>query len=407
MISTPYLPDFLLPSGFQFAAVKAGIKPSGKPDFAIAVADQSASAAAMFTSNRVVAAPLIVDREHLQSSANRLRVVIVNAGNANCATGEAGIATCREVCAEAAALFGCEESQVFPSSTGIIGVPLPGEKLIAALPVAKAALGRTSAHFDQFADAILTTDTRRKVGGRHFSAPNGKQVRIVGMCKGAGMIHPQLVPHATMLAYIFTDAAITPSQLQTLLSEAAEVSFNRISIDGDTSTNDTVLLLASGASGVAIDSANAEFREALTTVCTDLAKQIVADGEGITHFVELQIGGAPSDADALRVAKAIAHSPLIKTAWAGNDPNWGRLLAAIGHSGVAIDPNRINIWFGDQEICRDGGRSPDFDEKAAHLYLSQREFIVRIDLGIGSGVCRFWTCDLTQEYIGINADYST
>ncbi len=407
MISSPHLPDFLLPSGFQFAAVKAGLKPSGKPDFAIAVADNPVSAAAMFTSNRIVAAPIIVGREHLLESSGLVRVVAVNAGNANCATGEAGIASCREVCVQAASAFGCAEAEVFPSSTGIIGVPLPGEKLIAALPEVKAALGRTSGHFDQFAHAILTTDTRRKVSARHFAAPDGKQVKIVGACKGAGMIHPQLVPHATMLAYLFTDAAIEPAELRELLHEAAETSFNRISIDGDTSTNDTVLLLASGASGVAVDAAHNEFRTALSAVCTDLAKQVVADGEGVTHLVELRIEGAPSDADALQIARSIAHSPLVKTAWAGNDPNWGRILAAIGYSGVAIDPGKINIWFGDHEICRSGGRSPLLDEKAAHLHLSQAEYHVRIDLGIGTGNCRFWTCDLTKEYVGINADYST
>jgi len=406
MISS-HLPDFLLPFGFQFAAVKAGLKPSGKIDFAVAVADHGASAAAMFTSNRVVAAPLIVGREHLRASGGQVKVVAVNAGNANCATGEAGISTCRDVCRQVAATFGCEEAQVFPSSTGIIGVPLPAEKLIAALPDARAALGRTSAHFDQFAHAILTTDTRRKVSARDFSTAEGKHVKIVGTCKGAGMIHPQLVPHATMLAYIFTDAAIAPSELKALLNDAVELSFNRISIDGDTSTNDTVLLLASGASGVAIDAGDIDFREALEAVCTDLAKQIVADGEGITHVVELQIEGAPNDSNALRIAKAIAHSPLVKTAWAGNDPNWGRILAAIGYSGVAIDPAQVNIWFGDHEICRNGGRSPEFDKQTAHRYVSHPEFLVRVDLGIGAGTCRFWTCDLTKDYVAINADYST
>ncbi len=406
MTSSPHLPDFLLPSGFQFAAVRAGLKPSGKPDFAIAVADNSASAAAMFTNNRIVAAPVIVGRENLQHSHGRVKVVAVNAGNANCATGDAGIATCRDVCAKVATTFGCTTQEIFPSSTGIIGVLLPGEKLIAALPEMKSALGKTSGHFDQFAHAILTTDTRRKVSARHFSA-NGKQVKIVGTCKGAGMIHPQLVPHATMLAYIFTDAAIRPADLQAFLRESAELSFNRISIDGDTSTNDTVLLLASGASGVAIDASHAQFRSALTAVCTDLAKKIVADGEGVTHVVELRIEGAPSEADALKIARSIAHSPLVKTAWAGNDPNWGRILAAIGYSGVDIDPGKINIWFGDHEICRAGGRSPLMDERTAHLHLTQREYHVRIDLGIGRGACRFWTCDLTKEYVAINADYST
>jgi glutamate N-acetyltransferase/amino-acid N-acetyltransferase len=403
-------PDFLPPSGFRFAAATAGLKPSGKPDFALAVAGQGASAAAMFTRNRVVAAPVVVGREHLRQSEGRVTLVAVNAGNANCATGEAGIAVCREVCAAAADIFGCSKDEVFPSSTGIIGVPLAGEKLVAALPDAKAALGGTGAHFAQFADAILTTDTRRKVSARRFAA-GGKEVRLVGACKGAGMIHPQLVPHATMLCYLFTDAAIELAQLRTLLAEAVEVSFNRISIDGDTSTNDTVLLLASGASGAILDAANpealAEFRAALAAVCTDLARQIVADGEGVTHVVELRVEGALSDADALRVAKAIAHSPLVKTAWAGNDPNWGRILAAIGYSGVEIDPGKIGIWFGEQEICRAGGRSPLLDERAAHLYLTRKEFQVRIELGVGGGSCRFWTCDLTKEYVAINADYST
>jgi glutamate N-acetyltransferase/amino-acid N-acetyltransferase len=411
MTSLPNLPDFHLPSGFHFAAVKAGIKPSGKPDLAIALADEAATAAAMFTGNRVVAAPVIVGRDHLRRSEGHVRAVIVNAGNANCATGEAGVATCREVCAAAAAAFDCDETQVFPSSTGIIGVPLPGEKLIAALPEAKAALGGTAAHFDAFAQAILTTDTRRKVSARHFTAIDGSgnpsRVNIVAACKGAGMIHPQLVPHATMLAYIFTDAAIAPADLKTLLNEAVEVSFNRISIDGDTSTNDTVLLLASGAAGVSVDASHPEFRAALTAVCTDLAGQIVKDGEGVTHLVELQIEGAPNDRDALKVAKAIAHSPLVKTAWAGNDPNWGRILAAIGYSGVEIDPARIGVWFGEQEICRAGQRSPGFDEAAAHAYLARAEFLVRIHLGLGNGSCRFWTCDLTKEYVAINADYST
>ena len=337
MNSSPHLPDFLLPSGFQFAAVKAGLKPSGKPDFAIAVADESASAAAMFTSNRVVAAPIIVGREHLQQSHGRVKVVAVNAGNANCATGEAGIATCREVCAHAATDLRLRRGRYFLPPPESSASRFPARSSSPRSPKSKSALGKTSGHFDQFAHAILTTDTRRKVSARHF-AVDGKQVKIVATCKGAGMIHPQLVPHATMLAYIFTDAAIEPAELQTLLRESAEVSFNRISIDGDTSTNDTVLLLASGASGVAIDATHSEFRSALTAVCTDLAKQIVADGEGVTHVVELRIEGAPSDADALKVARSIAHSPLVKTAWAGNDPNWGRILAAIGYSGVEIDP---------------------------------------------------------------------
>jgi glutamate N-acetyltransferase/amino-acid N-acetyltransferase len=221
------------------------------------------------------------------------------------------------------------------------------------------------------------------------------------------MIHPQLVPHATMLVYILTDAVIEPKVLDQYLRQAIEVSFNRISVDGDTSTNDTVLLLASGASGALIGAENAAFASALTHVCTSLARQIVADGEGVTHVVELHIEGAATDADALRVAKAIAHSPLVKTAWAGCDPNWGRLMAATGYSGAAIDPDRIDIWFGKLRICRDGGRAAEFDETAAHAYLQQPEFSITIQLHQGTGSCVFWTTDLTVEYIHINADYST
>jgi glutamate N-acetyltransferase/amino-acid N-acetyltransferase len=210
-----------------------------------------------------------------------------------------------------------------------------------------------------------------------------------------------------MLVYVLTDAAIEPPILQQYLNQAIELSFNRISVDGDTSTNDTVLLLASGASGAKIGAGNTEFAEALQQVCTSLAKQIVADGEGITHVVELRIEGAANDADALKVAKAIAHSPLVKTAWAGCDPNWGRLVAAIGYSGAQIDPERIDIWFGEQRICRNGGRAEEFDEAAAHAYLQQDEFSIAIHLNQGPGSCVFWTTDLTAEYVHINADYST
>jgi glutamate N-acetyltransferase/amino-acid N-acetyltransferase len=221
------------------------------------------------------------------------------------------------------------------------------------------------------------------------------------------MIHPQLVPHATMLVYILTDAAIEPAVLNAYLRDAIDVSFNRISVDGDTSTNDTVLLLASGASGARIGSGNPHFASALTGVCKSLARQIVADGEGVSHVVELRIHGAASDADALRVAKSIAHSPLVKTAWAGCDPNWGRLMAAIGYAGVSIDPETIDISFGQLPICRNGGRAPEFDEGAAHAYLQQPEFSITIDLHQGSATCTFWTTDLTHEYIRINADYTT
>ena len=232
-------------------------------------------------------------------------------------------------------------------------------------------------------------------------------MRVAGVCKGSGMIHPQLVPHATMLVYLMTDASIEPADLQAYLNEAIELSFNRISVDGDTSTNDTILLLASGASGVTIGAEYAPFAAALGQVCKSLAQQVVADGEGVTHVVELHIDGAATDADALLVAKAIAHSPLVKTAWAGGDPNWGRLVAAIGYSGAQIDPERIDIRFGDLPICIQGGRAADFNEAAAHDYIQQPEFSINIQLHQGTGSCVFWTTDLTMEYIRINADYSS
>jgi glutamate N-acetyltransferase / amino-acid N-acetyltransferase len=398
--------QFLIPRGFRFGATTAGLKKSGRPDFALIVADQPASAAAAFTANRVTAAPLILDKQHLRATGNLVRVVAINAGNANCAVGEAGLAAAHATCDSAAQVFDCPAEQVFPSSTGIIGVPLPAEKLIAVMPTLAASLGSEFDHFQQVAQAILTTDTVEKTAFARIEI-DGAEVRVAALCKGSGMIHPQLVPHATMLVYIFTDADLSPATLDTYLRASLEVSFNRISVDGDTSTNDTVLLLASGASGAIIGAHNAEFAAALTQVCTSLARQIVADGEGITHVVELRIDGAKDDADALRIAKAIAHSPLVKTAWAGADPNWGRLVAAIGYSGATIDPDRIDIQFGELPICLNGGRAPEFDEVSAHAYIAQPEFIINIQLHQGTGSCVFWTTDLTVEYIHINADYST
>jgi glutamate N-acetyltransferase/amino-acid N-acetyltransferase len=403
--------SFALPLGFRFGAAKAGLKKSGRTDFALIVADKPSSAAAAFTANRVTAAPLIVDKEHLRASGGKVRVAAINAGNANCAAGQAGLDAARATCEACAQMFGCRIEEVFPSSTGIIGVPLPAEKLVAALPGLAASLGADFDHFQQVAQAILTTDTVQKTAFAklEIAGPDGapREVRIAALCKGSGMIHPQLVPHATMLVYILTDAAVDPAVLHGYLSAAIEVSFNRISVDGDTSTNDTVLLLASGATGAAIGPGNAAFAAALTEVSSSLARQIVADGEGITHVVELRIEGAATDADALKIAKAIAHSPLVKTAWAGSDPNWGRLLAAIGYSGAQIDPERVDIRFGELDICRNGGRALEFDEAAAHAYIAQPEFSITIQLHQGAGSCIFWTTDLTHEYVSINADYST
>jgi glutamate N-acetyltransferase/amino-acid N-acetyltransferase len=410
------LSRFVIPRGFRFGAVKAGLKKSGRTDFAIIVADAPASAAAAFTGNRVKAAPLLVDEEYLRATGGKVRVVAINAGNANCAAGQAGMDAARATCKAAAETFGCKPEEVFPSSTGVIGVPLPAEKLIAALPELARSIGSESDHFQHVAEAIITTDTIEKTAFARIEMRTPEiegageirqEVRIAAVCKGSGMIHPQLVPHATMLVYILTDAAIESTVLDAYLREAIDVSFNRISVDGDTSTNDTVLLMASGASGAAVGAGNEDFGNALTQVCTSLARQIVADGEGVSHVVELRIEGAATDADALRVAKAIAHSPLVKTAWAGCDPNWGRLIAAIGYSGAAIDPESIDITFGELPICRNGGRASEYDENAAHAYISQAEFSINIHLQQGNGSCTFWTTDLTHEYIRINADYTT
>ena len=395
-----------LPLGFAWSGVRAGIKASGNLDLALAVAPQGADAAVMFTTNQVVAAPITVGRRHIAATGGRVKTVLVNAGNANCASGEAGIRACNDTCRAAAEAVDCIFDEVFPSSTGIIGVPLPADKLIAALPAAVAELGTTQDHAELFATAIMTTDTRMKIASATIGDTGA---RIFGTAKGAGMIHPQLgPPHATMLVYLFTDIAADPDTLRAALAPAAETTFNSISIDGDTSTNDTVLLLASGASGVALTPALRDaFDEALQSVCASLAFQIVDDGEGVTHVVTLEITGARSEDEARQVAKAIAHSPLNKTAWSSADPNWGRLLAAAGYSGVPFNPEAVTIWIGDQLVFEHGMRAAQFDKEAAHQAMSAREYTIRIALGQGDSACSFLTCDLTEEYVRINADYST
>lgn len=335
-------------------------------------------------------------------------MVLVNAGNANCATGEPGIEACLQTCVAAAETFDCIFDEVFPSSTGIIGVPLPSEKVIHALPEAQHTLGDAPQHAELFAKAILTTDTRMKTAHALIKV-NGTPVSIFGAAKGAGMIHPQLAPpHATMLVYLFTDIEASSEQLQKLLAPAVEESFNSISIDGDTSTNDTVLLLASGASGAALDDqAKVSFAEALNRVCKSLAHQIVDDGEGVGHVITLHIKGCRSKEEARQVARAIAHSPLCKTAWSSADPNWGRLLAAAGYSGVNFDPGNVKIQIGDLLVFDSGVRSAQFNELATHNIMKQREYTIILDLGQGHADCEFVTCDLTEEYVRINAAYST
>ena len=391
-----------LPAGFLFSAYAAGIKASGRPDLALALAPGGATAAGMFTRNQVVAAPVSVGREHLRASGSRVHALIVNAGNANCATGKSGLKAAKTVCVELAKRLKVKTNQVFPSSTGIIGVPLPAEKIIAALPgvIGKARAGAEA--FDAFATAILTTDTRKKVAAEPI-VYRGRAVNLAAAAKGAGMIHPNV---ATMLVYIFTDAVASPAELHQPLGGAVEESFNNISIDGDTSTNDTVLLVASGKSGVNIKPIRKEFENALRMICRSLADQIVGDGEGVKHVVRLRIEQAHTRDEARQIARAIATSSLVKTAWAGADPNWGRMLAAIGYSPVKVDPARIGIYLGGQQICRNGAACP-FDKNAAHQYMSQPVYEIRFTLGAGKQALDFLSCDLTAEYVHINADYST
>jgi glutamate N-acetyltransferase/amino-acid N-acetyltransferase len=406
-----------MPGGFMWGAVRAGIKASGNPDLAVAVATGGvAVGAAMYTSNLVVAAPVTVGQRHLASTAGRVGAVLVNAGNANCATGEPGVEGCLSTCVAAAQTFGCIFDEVVPSSTGIIGVPFPAEKVVAAMPALKASIGATAEHAESFARAIMTTDTRMKTASASF-AVDGATVRIWGCAKGAGMIYPQLgapvavpagPPHATMLVYLFTDVAAGVAELNAALAAAVQPSLNSISIDGDTSTNDTVLLLASGASGVPLSRELVPaFDAALSDVCQSLAHQIIADGEGVTHVITLDIRGAATSVDASLVARTIAHSLLCKTAWSSGDPNWGRLIAAAGRSGAIFSPGRSRIWIGDQPVFEYGGRAAAYDEAAAHAVMLQPEYTIMLDLGAGDGTCRFLTCDLTAEYVRINADYST
>ncbi len=399
-----------LPVGFSFSAVAAGIKVSGRPDLALVEAAAGAAAAALFTKNRVVAAPVEVGRAALLSTGGRVRAVVVNSGNANCATGRAGIQACERVCREVGKLFGVPGAEIFPSSTGIIGVRLPAAKIHAKLPELIALSARSAGQRGvlAFAHAIMTTDTRAKIASARFRV-NSKDVTVLGIAKGAGMIHPQL---ATMLVYLFTDVGASPSELQSLLREACDQSLNCMSIDGDTSTNDTVLLLASGASGARVGArvkdarVRKKFSAALTAVCQSLAEQIVSDGEGVKHVIRLSVEQARGKEEALLVARTTAHSMLVKTAWAGADPNWGRILAAVGRCGAPIDPSRVQIFIGRQKVCRNGVACA-FNERQAHRSLAQPVCDIRVQLGRGRESVRFLTTDLTAEYVRINADYST
>jgi len=393
-----------LPQGFRFSCAQAGIKASGKADLALAEAPAGAAAAAMFTRNRAAAAPVLVGRAQLQESRGRLRAVLVNSGNANCGTGAAGLRAAQACCAALARSLGTAPRAILPSSTGIIGVPLPFEKILAAVPALAAGLAEGEPALRAFGEAIMTTDLRPKIASAGFRARD-RRVSLAGVAKGAGMIHPNM---ATMLVYIFCDIKASSAALRRQLKTAVDVSFNAISVDGDTSTNDTALLLASGKSGVSLAASGVSgpFAAALRAVCASLAEQIVRDGEGAQHLVRLRIEAAGSRAEARAAARAIANSPLVKTAWAGCDPNWGRLFAMLGNSGYPFDPARASIALGPHRVFADGRALP-FDRPAAHALMKGPEYTIRVRLGRGRAALEFLTCDLTEEYIRINAEYST
>jgi glutamate N-acetyltransferase/amino-acid N-acetyltransferase len=396
---------FELAPGFRAAAVACGLKAGGALDLALVWTDRPASAAGVFTTNRVKAAPVLLDQEVLGRNAAGIRAVIANAGCANACTGPRGMADARRTAELAAQAVGCAADQVLVLSTGVIGRPLDMDRVsrgIAALQGPGAEPGGEAA-----ARAILTTDTRAKTA-RADLAIGGTRCAIRGFAKGAGMIHPGM---ATMLGVITTDAGLPPPALQMALKSAVARSFNRVSVDGDMSTNDTVLLLASGDGPAPLEGeAVAAFTAALTGVCASLARQIARDGEGATRLIEITVTGARDEAEAHTVADSIARSPLVKTAIHGGDPNWGRVLAAAGYSGAEIDPEKLTLAFGakDQRVTLvRGGLPVPYDERTASTRLKVDPVQVRLDLGLGTAEATVWTCDLSAEYVAINAHYTT
>lgn len=395
-----------LPHGFRFAATACGLKKTGALDLAIFSSDVPASAAAVFTQNLVVAAPVTLSKKHLQLSKGRMRAVVVNAGNANCATGAQGDAASLRTVEETAHRLRLQPHEVFVCSTGVIGVQLPVEKILRALPSLTRNRRPSARSFAELSLAICTTDTRPKTAAASFKMA-GKKIHLVGCAKGAGMIHPNM---ATTLAFVVTDAAISPPLLQKTLSEVTRRTFNSISVDGDTSTNDTLLVMANGEAGapaIQKDSkAHRAFTTALEEVCQSLALQIVADGEGAQRVIEIEVRHAKSEAAARRIAETIATSPLVKTAFAGGDPNWGRIFAAAGRSGVKFDPALVDIQMAGIPVLR-RGQPLDFNERAASNQLLAEHVPVVVDLHAGDARARYWTCDFTAEYVRINASYRT
>ncbi len=395
------LPALPAIAGARFATAEAGVRYSGRADVMLAVLAPGTTVAGVFTRSATRAAPVLDCEAKLGRAPEAGACFLVNAGNANAFTGRAGTEAVASLCAALSRSSGIPEARIFTSSTGVIGEPLPHERIEAVLETLL-----FEAREDRLADAaqaIRTTDTFAK-GAAATVRLAGGEVRIAGIAKGSGMIAPDM---ATMLAYVFTDARVEQETLQRLLSAHVETSFNAITVDGDTSTSDTLLLAATGGSGTGLagDEDEAAFGAALAEVLKDLALQVVRDGEGATKLIEVRVSGAQDGADARRVALSIANSPLVKTAFAGEDANWGRIVMAVGKSGAVADRDRLSIRFGDLLVAENGQRAPGYVEAEAAAYMKGAELSVSVDLGLGEGAATIWTCDLTHGYISINADY--
>ncbi|QOT76016.1 bifunctional glutamate N-acetyltransferase/amino-acid acetyltransferase ArgJ [Cupriavidus basilensis] len=391
-------------AGVELGWAEAGVRKANRKDVLVVRVAQGSTVAGVFTRNRFCAAPVQVCREHL-AAGKGIRAIVVNTGNANAGTGEPGLANARATCDALAAQLGIAPEQVLPFSTGVILEPLPVDRITAALPAAIA-----NAKPDNWlaaAESIMTTDTQPKAASRTVQI-GGKTVTLSGISKGAGMIRPNM---ATMLGFVATDATVSQDVLQALVSYAADHSFNSITIDGDTSTNDSFVLIASGKAGApAIERAEgADFealRAALTDLSQELAQMIVRDGEGATKLMTIQVEGGKDVAECRLIAYAVAHSPLVKTAFYASDPNLGRILAAVGYAGVDdLDVERVNLWLDDVLVARDGGRNPEYREEDGQRVMKQAEITVRIALGRGDATATVWTCDLSHDYVSINADY--
>ena len=396
-------PAFFPVPGIRLGTVCAGIKKQGKRDLVVVELAPGTNTTAVFTQNAFCAAPVIVARQHL--AAMMPRYLVINTGYANAGTGSQGVADAAQCCEALANLTGCEPEEILPFSTGVIGEPLPVGKLTGALPDVLAQLDANG--WDEAAWGIMTTDTRPKLVSRTVNI-QGKQITLTGMAKGAGMIRPDM---ATMLAFITTDAQVAPELLQDCLFDAVAQSFNRITVDGDTSTNDACVLCATGQSDVVIPESGEVrtiFWQTAAEVCMELAKGIVRDGEGATKLISVSVNGGHNQAECLAVAYTVAHSPLVKTAFFASDPNWGRILAAVGRAGMDdLDITAVNIYLDEVRIVRNGERDIDYTEAQGQTVMARNEITVRIELGRGTGSANVWTCDFSYDYVRINAEYRT